>query len=162
MAMSPTDSQDVRREIDSNSRIRDGVPELIPTALARELVNHYPAEVKRASDRLASLAGELLQRERQNANEERSNRLRETAQLRDRIRRLEAELADARERSAEIEKAAKDGTTDLRARLDAIAQRVKAFGRGRRASKKAMVGQVVAMARAPAPSTQNAGTRART
>jgi hypothetical protein len=144
--MPPTETESLRADIDHNSRIRDATPELIPTALARELVNHYPADVNRSSHRLASLAGELLQRERANTTEERSLRLLEVAQMRAHIRKLEAELAQEKERSASLETAATEAAA-LRARLHAIGGRVRAFGRSRRVSKKAMVGQVLALAK---------------
>ena len=79
----------IGQEIEQRSRIRDELPERIPTTLARELINSYPGEVKAHPDRLASLAGDIIRRER-------NERLHEADRLRGRIRGLEAELTEAR------------------------------------------------------------------
>jgi hypothetical protein len=137
--------QDARRAIDTNSRICDDSPERVPTRLARELINHYPSEVKLRSDGLASLASEIIRRERSHAAAERADRLRETGMLRDRIRSLESEQRNVQR---QLEKSGQESAA-LCNRLQLIAERVRRFGRRTRASKKAMVGQVLAMARAP-------------
>jgi len=117
--MNHSDMEDVRREIDAQTRIRDESPELVPTALARELANYYPADVKRNPNRLASLAGEIIRRERRSADDERAVHLRETMQLRNTIRHLQVELAKARQQTSELE-AAPIETTALNIRLPSI------------------------------------------
>lgn len=143
----PTDEmQDVQREIATQTRIRDEVPERIPTTLARELANHYPADVQRHSDRLASLAAELLRRERQAGAEERHARYRESRELRARIEHLQNTATAAEERSGALERQAADDVLELRRHLAAIVERVRRFRKRSQASKGSLLADVVRMA----------------
>lgn len=137
-----TETQQVRHEIATQSRLRDEIPELVPTTLARELANHYPAEVKRQSDRLASLAAELLRRERNAAADERTARRRESRELRDRIERLQSDLAAVSRQREELDRRAAANVLELQKRLDRVVDRVRRFRNKSRASKGSLLADV--------------------
>ena len=123
------------------SRLSDAIPEKIPTALARDLVNHYPADVKANADRLATLAGTLLARERADARDERARRVRETAALRARADELDTALVRSQAREAAS-----------RAQLAEIVALVGRGGWGQRKTRRRLLRALRRAARgAPAP-----------
>jgi hypothetical protein len=144
--MSEDYTQTVQRAIAAQTRIRDELPELVPTSLARELTNNYPAEVPRNSHRLASLAAEILRRERQTAADERAARHRESRQLRDQVERLQTELIGARRAHDELERRAAGAATDFGKRMAGVVDRVKRFRKRTQASKRSLLADITRLA----------------
>jgi hypothetical protein len=131
------ETSDVQGQIAAQSRISDQLPELVSPRLARELVNHYPVEVKQNADRLASLACEIIQRERRFAQSQRAARLREREGLLATVRQLETALAEASR-----EKARADATpATLGQRFGKLLDRANAFRRQRAAQISSLFSQ---------------------
>ena len=136
----------VRHHIASQSRLCDDLPERVPTTLARELANHYPREVREHSERLASLAAELLRRERQNAADERAARHREAQALRNRVAQLQSDLTAAQQQCDELLHRIAANEFEARKVLDRIVERVGRFRRKSRASKGSLFADVTRLA----------------
>lgn len=143
--MTNDETAQLRQYIATQSRLRDDIPELVPTALARELVNHYSKEVSQHSDRLASLAATLLQRERAALAAERSVRHCEVRVLRDQLTQLRAELGAARHQREELERRAAASVVDLKKSLDRVVARIARFRKKSKASKGSLLADVTRM-----------------
>lgn len=143
--MTNDETTELRQCIATQSRLCDDFPERIPTALALELVNQYPNEISGNRDRLASLAAELLRRERATLASERSAHRCETRVLRDQITQLRAELDAARHQRAEIERRFAEKAVELCKSLRRVLERVGRFHKKSKASKGSLLADVTRM-----------------